>query len=305
MVTFLLRRTGYYVFVLLGVLLIVFMLIHLTGDPVSALVPITAGPEVMEALTRQLRLDEPLYVQFYEFVKRAAVGDFGMSVRHRAPALGLVLERAVPTLKLGLVGLGFALAISLPLGTVAGLRKGSWMDQLARAVAVMGQAIPNFWLAIVLILVFGVTLGWLPISGTGTWKHLVLPGIVVGLAPVPGITRILRSSLIEVLDRDYIRTARSKGLGEARVFLRHALRNSSIPVVSLLSFQVAWLLSGALVAEVIFAYPGMGRLAYQAIVNRDIAVIQAFVFVNATAIVLTNMLLDVVYSALDPRVRVG
>ena len=197
-------------------------------------------------------------VQFVKFVGRVAQGDFGNSWQHSRPALDLILERAPASLKLGLVGLGIALVVGTPLGALAAIKKGTWIDQAARFVAVLGQATPGFWLGIMLLLILGVRLELLPISGRGDWRHLVMPGIVIAMPTIPSIVRIFRSSLIGVLERDYVRTARAKGLGGLRVFRRHVTRNASIPVITVISFEVGAILSGSLIAEVIFAYPGRG-----------------------------------------------
>ena len=304
MARFLLRRLSYNVLVLLGVLFFVHGLLLATGDPAASLLPIDAGAEALEAVQKKHGLDDPLPVQFVKFVGRAAQGDFGDSWQHSRPALDLILERAPASVRLGLVGLGIALAVGTPLGALAALRKGTWIDQSARFVAVMGQATPGFWLGIMLLLILGVQLELLPISGSGDWRHLVMPGIVIALPTIPSIVRIFRSSLIGVLERDYVRTARAKGLGGLRVFRRHVTRNASIPVITVISFEVGAILSGALIAEVIFAYPGVGRLAYIAILGRDLALVQAYVVVVSVVVLTTNMLLDLTYALIDPRVRV-
>jgi peptide/nickel transport system permease protein len=250
-------------------------------------------------------MDQPIPVQFLRFLAGAVTGDFGESLRFRQPALGVVLERLPATLMLTGLGLVVSLSIALPLGIVAALRHGTWIDHLARFVALLGQAIPSFILAPALILLFAVGLRWLPVSGTGGPEHLVLPAVVIGAASAASLLRVLRSSLLEVYRRDHIRTAAAKGLGPDAILRRHAMRNAAIPVVTFLAFDIAAIMSGVVIVEVVFAYPGMGRLAYQAITNRDIPVIQAFVFVAGLTIVTVNMLLDVVYTWLDPRIRVG
>ena len=304
MARFLLRRLSYNVLVLLGVLFFVHGLLLATGDPAASLLPIDAGADALDNIRDKHGLNDPLPVQFVKFVGRAAQGDFGDSWQHSRPALDLILERAPASVRLGLVGLGIALAVGTPLGALAALRKGTWIDQSARFVAVMGQATPGFWLGIMLLLILGVQLELLPISGSGDWRHLVMPGIVIALPTIPSIVRIFRSSLIGVLERDYVRTARAKGLGGLRVFRRHVTRNASIPVITVISFEVGAILSGALIAEVIFAYPGVGRLAYIAILGRDLALVQAYVVVVSVVVLTTNMLLDLTYALIDPRVRV-
>jgi peptide/nickel transport system permease protein len=301
---FLARRLLYNAFVLVGVAVIVFALVYLASDPVRALAPITAPPEVLDAIRRGYGFDQPLPVQFLRFLGRAVQGDFGTSIRFGQPAMDVVLDRVPLTLTLGALGLAVGLAIALPLGAVAALRRGSALDALARAIAVAGQGIPNFVLGPVLVLVFAVMLHWLPVSGAAGPSSFILPAVVVGIGSAAGLVRILRSSLLEALGQDYVRTARAKGVPESSVLRRHALRNAAIPVVTFVAFDIAALLSGIIIVERVFQYPGMGLLAVQAITNRDIPVIQAFVFLAALLIVTTNLLLDVVYTLLDPRVRV-
>lgn len=304
MSSFVLRRLAYSVLVLLGVLFVVNGLVLISGDPARAMLPIDATPAQAERLRADLGLDDPLPIQFAKFVGRAVQGDFGMSHSQNRPAIDLATERLVPTLKLSVVGLAFTLLIGLPLGALAALRKGSFIDHLARGVAALGQAVPAFWLGLMLLLVIGVQLRWLPISGADDWRHLLMPGLTIAVPIIPAVVRIFRSSLIGVLERDYVRTARAKGLSGSRVFRDHVVRNASIPVITVIGFQVGSLLSGALIAEVIFAYPGMGRMAYQAVLSRDIAVVQVFVVFVSAIVLITNLLLDMVYSLLDPRVRV-
>ena len=305
MIPFIGRRILFDILVLVGVLFLVDVLVYLSGDPVRALVPPSAGPEVIERVRVLYGFDQPLPAQFVRFLARAVQGDFGTSVRFGTPALGVVLERVPLTLLLGLTGVLIGLAIALPLGLLAARRRGTWVDLTARGVAVVGQGVPNFVMGPVLVLLFAVSLGWLPVSGASSPASLILPAVVVGLGTAAGLTRILRSALLEELGRDYIRTARAKGVPDRAVVRRHALRNAALPVVTFLAFDIAALLSGIVVVERVFQYPGMGLLATQAITNRDIPVIQAFVFLAALMIVTTNLLLDVAYAVIDPRVRVA
>lgn len=304
MIGFLGRRIAYNAFVLVGVALVVHGLVLLTSDPARALLPPTTPPEVIESFRRAHGYDQPFPIQFGLFLARAIGGDFGDSIRYGEPALGVVAERVPATLLLALTGLAIAVAVALPLGIAAAMRQGSWIDQAARGVVVVGSAVPNFVVAQVLILVLAVGLRALPVSGAGTPAHLVLPGVVVGLTSAAGLVRILRSSLLEVFGREYIRTAYGKGLSQRAVVVRHALRNAAIPVVTFLAFDLAAVLSGVVIVERVFAYPGMGLLATQAVTNRDLPLIQAFVFVSALTIVTANLLLDLAYVALDPRIRV-
>jgi len=305
MAGYLVRRLILSVFVLVGVALIVHVLVLLSGDPARAILPITAPPALVEAVRHQLGLDEPLPVQFALFLGRAVQGDFGTSTRFGTPAMAVVLDRIPATLALALTGLAISLLIAIPLGTLAALRKGTWIDAAARGAATAGQAVPNFVFAQLLILFFSVMLRALPVSGAGGVEHLILPAVVVGVASAAGLVRVLRASLLEVYSREYIRTAFAKGLTERGVLVRHAFKNAAIPVVTWLAFDVAAILSGIVVVERVFQYPGMGLLAFQAIGNRDLPIIQAVVFVSALAIVITNLVLDLVYVALDPRIRVA
>lgn len=304
MIRFVIRRLGYNALVLVGVAFVVYGLVLLTSDPARALLPVTAPAETIESFRRAHGYDQPFPVQFANFLSRAIVGDFGDSIRFGTPALPIVLERLPATLALSLLGLVIALAVALPLGIAAAMRTGSWIDHAARGVVVVGSGVPNFVVAQVLILVVAVGLRALPVSGTGTPAHLVLPGIVIGLSSAAAFIRIIRSSLLEVFGRDFIRVAYAKGLSERAVVVRHALRNAAIPIVTFLAFDLAAVLSGVIIVERVFAYPGMGLLAVQAVTNRDLPLIQAFVFVSAATIVTVNLLLDLAYVALDPRVRV-
>ena len=304
MIRFLLRRLAFNLLVLLGVLFVVHGLLLLTGDPAAAYLPLDAKQEDIVALRGRLGLDDPYPIQFAKFVGRVTRGDFGDSFRQNRPAMGLVWERVPETLTLGAVGLAISTVIGAPLGAIAALRKDTWVDRSARFTAVLGQAAPDFWVGLILLLVLGVLLRWLPTSGIGGWRHLVMPGLVIALPTIPILVRIFRSSILGVIDQNYIRTARAKGLNGRQVFRSHIMRNAAIPVVTVTSFEIARILSGALIAEVSFAYPGMAQLAYTAILNRDMAVVQAFVLVVSVVVITTNMLLDLCYALLDPRVRI-
>lgn len=301
--SFLAKRISYSVFVLLGVSFLSFALVFMTGDPAAALLPLGTPPDQIESYRQQLGLDRNLAVQFLDYIGKAVQGDFGMSLRHRESAMALVLARVPATLLLGAAGLALTVLIAVPLGLLAAMYKDSWIDHSARLVALMGQTVPSFWLATMLILVFSVNLKWLPISGTTGWRSLLLPAIALASTPVGSLTRLLRSSMVEALSQDYVRTGRGKGLPEAAIVLRHALRNALIPSITLLSIQVGYLIGGAVVVETVFAYPGMGRLAVQAVSNRDITVIQSFVLLQAVIIVGINILLDLAYTIVDPRIR--
>jgi len=288
---------------LLGVSVIVFSLMHLAGDPVSVLLPLDTPPDQIEAFRHEMGFDRPLLVQYMFFLSRAVRGDFGYSYHYRTDAMRIVLERMPATLRLTFAALLFAITGAVPAGIFAALRQGRVSDLIVRAFVLLGQAVPGFWLALMLMLIFSVRLGWLPVSGSEGWQSLVLPAIVTGSFSMATITRLLRGNLLEALGHDYIVTARGKGLPERIITTRHALRNAAIPTITVIGLQVAWLLSGAVISEVVFAYPGMGRLAVTAISYRDVPVIQAFVTVTAIVVVLINFGLDIAYSWLDPRIR--
>jgi peptide/nickel transport system permease protein len=302
---YLAQRLIHGAFVLLGVTAVVFGLTFLTGDPASVLVPLNTSREEMDRFRHDMGLDRPVPVQYLEFLGRALHGDFGESFRHHEPAMGLVFDRVPATLRLSAVALFFALAMALPLGTLAALNHRRPLDALCRLTALLGQSIPSFWLAIVLILIFSVYLHWLPSSGAENWQSLLLPGLTVGAASAATLARLLRSSLLEVLTQDYIRTAYAKGLSRQATLLHHAMRNAALPVLSYLALQVVFVLSNAVVVESIFAYPGMGRLAVEAIATRDVPVIQAFVTLAAVVVVFVNIGVDLAYVRLDPRIRLG
>lgn len=287
-----------------GVSLIAFALTHLSGDPAALLLPPSATLEDIELFRHAHGLDRPLPVQYVDFLGRALQGDFGRSIRHGVPALELVLERLPATLELAAAALAISIGVSLPLGILAAVRRGSAFDQASLVLSLVGQAFPVFFLGIVLIIVFAEDLRWLPASGRGTPAHLVLPAVALSAFSIAIVTRLLRASLIEVLASDFIRTARGKGLAERAVLLGHALKNASLPVVTVIGLQTGALLGGAVITEEVFAYPGMGRLAIQAIANRDFAVVQAFVVLMAVVITGVNLLVDLLYGWLDPRVRI-
>ena len=293
------------IIVLLGVSLIVFGLSYLGGDPAAALLPLNTPPEDVEAFRHAAGFDQPLPVQYALFLTHALSGDFGQSLRYREPAMPLVLARLPLTLTLALLGLGVALLIAVPLGIISATRPNRWPDVFARLLLLLGQSLPGFWLATFLILIFGVALRWLPPSGLDDPRGLILPAVTIGVLPAATIGRLLRARLREVLQADYIRTAYGKGLSRPAVLGLHAARNVLIPIVTVVALQFGTLMGGAVIAEAVFALPGMGRLALQAISARDVPLIQAFVFVAATFVVVINLALDVVYTWLDPRIRLS
>ena len=291
--------------VLLGVTTIVFALTFLSGDPAVTLAPLNTTAEELELFRHRMGLDRPVPVQYVDFLTHALQGDFGSSFRYHEPAMGVVLERAPATLRLTAVAVLFSLLISIPLGVLAALHHGGPIDAVARFLALIGQSVPSFLLGLVLILVFAVGLHWLPSSGAAGWQSLILPSVTVAGFSAAVLARVLRSSMLEVLGQEYIRTAYAKGLRDRAVLLRHALKNAALPFTTLLGLQVGFLLSGAVVAETVFSYPGMGRLAVEAISTKDVPVIQSFVTLTAAIVVVVNLLVDLVYRRLDPRIRLS
>lgn len=302
---YLFQRLVQGVLVLLGVTTIVFALTFVAGDPASTLAPLDTTPAELEAFKHNMGLDRPVPVQYLDFLAHAVRGDFGMSYSSHEPAMGVVLERLPATLRLTGAAVLFALIVAIPLGLLAAMNHDRWIDSAARFFAFLGQSIPVFLLGMVLILVFAVGLRWLPSSGGESWKSLILPAISVGAFSAAVLARLLRSSLLEVLSQEYIRTAYAKGLRGRTVVVRHALRNAALPFVTMLGLQVGFLLSGAVVAETIFAYPGMGRLAVEAISRKDVPVIQSFVTIAAVIVIAANLFVDLLYTRIDPRIRLS
>mgnify|MGYP001174061223 FL=1 len=282
------------------VTVVVFGLLHLTpGDPASLILGEQATPEQIRDLRRALGLDEPLVTQYARFLGHAVQGDFGVSIRAQRPTLDVVLERLPATLLLTAGAFTFALCVGMPIGVVSAVKRLSIWDHGSMALALMGQSMPVFWLGLMLIIVFSVHLRWLPVSGAGTAQHLVLPAVTLGTFLIGLIIRLTRSSMLDVLGQDYVRTARAKGLAEWSVIVRHALRNAMIPVVTLLG------LGGAVITETVFAWPGVGMVTVTAIHQRDYPVVQCAVFISAVLVVSINWAVDVLYHFLDPRIRVA
>ena len=302
---YLVRRLGQAGLVLVGVSAVVFILLHLSGDPAALLLPPDVAAEELHRLRRALGLEDPLPVQFGRFLRGVAVGDFGRSLRHGEPAMALVLERLPATATLALAAIGLATAVALPLGVAAALRRGSWFDRASMGAALLGQSLPVFWVGIMLILLFAVRWRWLPAFGAGTLAHLALPAVTLAAFLVSRIARLTRAGMVEALGEDYVRTARAKGLPEGRVVWRHALRNAALPLVTIVGLDLGSLLGGAVITETVFAWPGVGRLAVQAIANRDFPVVQAAVFAFGAVFVAVNLLVDVCCALLDPRVRLA
>jgi ABC-type dipeptide/oligopeptide/nickel transport system permease component len=291
--------------VCLGISLITFLLLHVVGNPVLLLLPQEASEQDVVLLRAKLGLDRALAVQYGIFLQGAVQGDFGTSLFVQAPALGLILERMPATIELTLAGMAVAIAIAIPLGVLSAVRRFSILDNLATVGAVAGQAMPIFWLGIMLIVLFAVKLHWLPASGRGGPAHLILPALTLGAYLAPLTMRLTRSGMLDILSQDYIRTARAKGVRERWVLFKHALRNAAIPLVTILGFQFGRVLGGAIVTETVFAWPGVASLAVKAIRTYDYPVVQASVVLLALIIVVVNLLTDLVIAYLDPRIRYG
>jgi peptide/nickel transport system permease protein len=303
LLAFLFRRLAGAAWVVAGVAVTVFVILHLSGDPATVMMPLESTQAEIAQFRHENGFDRPLPVQFAAFAWNALHGDFGNSLRHGEPALGLALERVPASAELAFSALALALLVAIPAGLVAALERNSFVDVAARLVSLAGQSTPVYWLGIMLILIFGVQLGWFPVSGIGGLRHLVLPAVTLGLFSMAKIMRLTRGSMLDILQSDFLRTARAKGLSPWSVIVHHALRNAWLPIVTVVGIELGTLLSQAIITETIFAWPGIGRLAVQAIYDRDYPVVEAVVILSALSFVLVNLLVDLTYAALDPRIR--
>ena len=302
--TYVVRRLWQSALTLVGVSVLVFVILRVVpGDPAKMLLPEGAPQSAVDELNRQLGLKEPIHVQYAIFLKSVFRGDFGQSFQYRAPALQVVTERLMATVQLALAAMLITVGVGVSLGIVAAVRRGTGYDYASTVLAVLGQSLPNFWLGIMLILLFGVALRWLPTSGFESWRHLILPAVTLAAFPMALVARLTRSSMLEILGRDFIRTGRAKGLAERAVILRHALRNAAVPLLTVLGLQIGTLLGGAVITESVFAWPGMGKLVVDAIFFRDFPVVQTVLILSATLFVVINLLVDLLYTVIDPRIR--
>lgn len=305
MLTFLVRRLLFLIPVIVGVSIGVFLMVHLMpGDPARIMAGIDASQEDIERVRVSLGLQDPLPLQYLRFVGRALTGDFGESFRTRKPVMEEVGSRYVNTLLLGMASIVVAILFGGITGIISAVRRYSVFDNLCMTASLVGVSMPTFYLGLMLMLLFSVHLGWLPLVGKESWRHLILPSLTLGAPSAAVISRMVRSSLLEILDQDYIRTARAKGLQEWVVIGKHALRNAMVAVVTVIGLQLGYLLGGAVVTETVFAWPGIGRLVVQSILARDFPVVQTCVLILALTFVLINLLTDLLYSLLDPRIRV-
>jgi peptide/nickel transport system permease protein len=299
-----LKRSLVAVLVAITISIVSFMLLHLSGDLAQSL----AGPSATAADVAQVRkaygLDRPLTVQYFDWASRSLHGDFGESFFLKQPVFPIIAERLPVTLTLGVSAILLALLVSIPLGIVAALRPNTWIDRLALTVSVLGQAMPSFWFGLLLMLVFGVMLRWLPVSGTGGWRYYVLPSVTLAYYSIPAFMRLVRAGMMEVLASDYIRTARAKGLRTPRILIKHALRNAIIPLVALTAVQLGFALGGSVVIETVFSLHGVGYLGWESISRADFPVVQAIVLILACFYIVLTLAADMLNAYLDPRIRV-
>lgn len=304
MVKFIIRRLGMGLLVALTVSLATFLVLNLAADPAAMVAGEDASPEAIEQIRVQYGFDRPLYVRYGEWIGKLFLGDLGESYYWKRPVLDLFIERAPVTLKLALSSLSITIVVGLLLGVLAAQKPNGWLDRIALSLGTAAQAVPNFWLGLMMIILLGVMFPIFPVSGDTTWKHFVMPAFVLGMSAVPQVLRLTRAGMIEVLGSDYIRTARAKGFGPGRILFQHALRNALLPVVSVIAIQLGYKLGGSVITESVFALNGLGRLAYESILGADIPTVQMLVFMFALIFILLTVAGDVLNAWLDPRMRV-
>lgn len=300
---FLIRRLFQGVISIVGASVVIFIISRLSGDPILILLPNDAPASLIEQTRVNLGLDKPLWMQYLIFASHALTGDFGTSYRWQMPAITLVLERLPATILLAVVALAFSVLLAVPFGVLSAVHRGSLLDTLGKGFAMLGQAMPGFWVGLLLILVFSIELGWLPAFGYGSPANVIMPAIALGWYPVAAQTRIIRSAMLDVLDSDYIRMGRAVGAPDRALIWKYAFRNAAIPMVTMLGVYFAAMLGGAFVVEVIFAWPGVGRTVVEAVFARDFPVVQAGVLLTSILFVTSNLLVDLSYGLIDPRIR--
>ena len=300
---YIIRRFCQSVLALLVLSMVIFLMSRLTGDPVLLMLPDDATQEDIVQLRQALGLDRPLPVQYWAFISKAVQGDFGRSIKGQMPVMDMIAERLPNSIKLALVALCIAVLLAFPLGVLAAVKKDTALDRLANIVAILGQSLPQFWVGIVLIQIFAVRLRWLPVAGVGSGWHYVLPAFTLGWFVVAGMMRLLRSSMLDIMGSEFVKLARIKGMPERLVIWKHALRNALIPVMTFGAIYLAILITGAILVETVFAWPGVGQLIYQGIVFRDFPVVQAVVLLTACIVIVVNLLVDITYAYVDPRIR--
>lgn len=300
---YVIRRLLQTVPTIIGITIITFLVMRVGGDPASVVLGETATREAVAAYRAEHGYDRPVIVQYLTYMADALTGDLGTSVRYGVPVAELLLARLPATLELGLIAVVLTVFIAIPIGVLAALRPSGPLDVMARSLALLGQAVPGFFLGIVLILVFAVTLGWLPTGGRGTAAHVVLPAATLAAFMIALVVRFTRSSMRDVLRQDFVRTARAKGVSEFAIVRKHVTRNALIPIITVIGLQAAAVFSGALVTETVFSWPGVGRLMVQAVYSRDLPLVQATVMFGTLAVVAVNLVVDIAYGLIDPRVR--
>ncbi len=305
MTGYLVRRLFLTLVVMVGVATLVFFVLRLSGDPVVLLVGPEASPEQIEQFRTNLGLDRPIYIQYLSYLSELARGDLGNSLRFKGPCLNLVLERVPATLELAFAASLIATVVAVPLGVIAAVKRDSLLDNISMLLSLLGQCIPGFWLGIMAIILFSVRFKIFPTSGRGGLEHLILPSVAVGAYSMARIGRLTRSAMLDVLGQDYLRTARAKGLAERAVIYRHALKNAAAVITTVVTYMFASLMGGAIVVETVFAWPGVGRLLVEAVHHRDYALAQACVLFIAVFVTLVNLLGDIAYGIIDPRIRLA
>jgi len=303
MVAYTLRRLGLMVVTVIGVTIVVFIAARLSGDVTYLIAPQDATPAELARIRTELGLDRPIWIQYWRFIEGLMSGDFGESIRYRRPAMELILSRLPATVQLAVTAFTISTVLGIWLGVASARRRGTWIDDLIRMGAVLGQSMPNFWIGTMAILLFAVVLGWLPTSGRDGWQHLVLPAATLGVFTMAAIMRITRSAMLQTMDTEYIKFLRVKGVPEGTIIWKHALRNSLIPVLALAGIQLGNLLGGTVIVETVFSWPGIGSVMIEAITNRDYPLIQAGVLLVSLLLISLNLIIDLLFAVIDPRIR--
>ena len=305
MTTYILKRLIQVIPVLLGITIVAFVLVRLTGDPATIMLPPETPKETVDAFRKEYGLDQPVYIQYLQFIGGALTGDFGKSLRYKEPVSSLSFERLPATLELAAGSMAIAIFIGIPIGVLSAIKKNSWLDTITRFLALFGQAVPSFYLGLMLIMIVAVQWRMLPTGGRGTMAQLALPAITLGVHLLALTARFSRGAVLDVMRQDYVRTGRAKGLNERLLLMRHIMKNAMIPIVTVIGLQVGAMFSGAVVTETVFSWPGIGRLMVQAISTRDFPIVQATVMIVALIFVVVNLLVDLTYAWLDPRIKYG
>ena len=300
---YILKRFGQAIICIFGISILVFSIVHLSGDPVALLLAPDATQKDYQEVKQRLGLDKPLHIQYLSFMASALQGDFGESIKFSRPCLEVFFERFPNTLRLGIVAMAWALLIGITIGIVSAVKVNTWFDNFGKIFALLGQATPVFWLAIMLILLFSVHLRWLPSYGMGGVKNIILPSFTLGYYFTAALTRLTRSSMLDVLDSEYIKMARITGVSETKIVSVHALKNAMLPVITLAALNFIMLLNGTVITETIFAWPGVGRLVVDSVFARDFPMVQTCVFIGALLFIFTNLVVDILYAYIDPRIR--